>query len=78
MLPSDDVDMQVIHTLAALLPIVDHRPEASLAQSFLPGNSRSNDHKVAQQLLVPVLGFRQLAQPVTILWNDQEMRLCYG
>ena len=60
MLPTDDVYVQMVHALTALLPIVDDRPKACFAQFLLSSNSRSNDHEVTKQFFVPVRGFRKL------------------
>ena len=69
------MDMQVVHTLTAMLPIVDHNSEA-LTEAFLFGDLGDHNHHVAEQLLVPLLCELKLAQAISVLGDHQEVGLC--
>ena len=77
MLTSNYVDVEMEDGLAALGTFVDDSTVAILTQSFASGHFGSNVHQVPKQVLMPLLRLTQLAETVSVLWDDQEVRVGY-
>ena len=73
---TDDVNVEMVDTLTAVLTIVDDNTVASL-ETLLLGNLSRDHHAVAQKLLVFICGKDQLAKSLSVLGDDQEVSLGY-
>ena len=73
LLAAQHVDVQVIHALTALGPVVDDRAVA-LGKALLLGDMRRRPHAVTQHRFVLLSGVGQPREPVADLRNHQEVR----
>ena len=64
------MQVQMIHTLAALFPVIDDNT-VTLGQLLLSGDLGGDPHAVTDELLV--IGFHVLEHGDTKLWNDQDV-----
>lgn len=60
--PADDVQVQVVHRLAPILPVVDHHAEP--AGALLGANLPGNPEQVTQEGLLVLTRLGELAQAV--------------
>ena len=67
------MDVQVEDGLAPVASLIDHSAVACLSETLLCRDLRGYNHKVTQQLLVPLLSLADARQPISVLWNDQEV-----
>ena len=70
------MDVEVVDTLAAFFPIVDNCAVPRLSEALLLGDLGADDHQVPQKLFVPLFSLRNSREPVSVLWDDQEMSFC--
>lgn len=69
---ADEVQMNVIHGLAAMRTIVDNEPEAFL-QILLASDLRGRHEEMAENLLVAVLGLGELREAVAHLGDQDDV-----
>jgi len=72
LLPSNEVDVQVVNGLAAMLALVHHQTVA-LFQALLLGNTGSSYHHMSQYCCMLLLRCGDASQPVTLLGNDDDV-----
>ncbi|GMF15725.1 unnamed protein product [Phytophthora lilii] len=70
--PTEKVQVQMEHGLAAVLPVVDDDAEA-LVQVLLLGDQLGGVKQVAQDGLVALLGVRELREAVALLGDEQDV-----
>ena len=68
------MDVKMVDRLTAILSIVDHK-SVTILETLLFGNLGSNDHEVAEHLLVTIFSMDELTETISVLWNDQEVSL---
>ena len=72
------MDVEMEHALATLGAFVDHGAVAMLGHTFLGGDFGDDDQQVTQECSMSVLSLANAGEPVTILWDDQEVLRCNG
>jgi hypothetical protein len=75
LLPAQDVNVKMIHALAALHSVVDHASE-SRVELLLLGHELSGVHEMTQNSLVFLRRLGETRQTGANLWNDQKVSLC--
>lgn len=68
--------MEVRHSLAPILPVIDHKPVAALKDAELPGNLTGGQQHPAQEVGLVVRCFADAGDHV--LWDDENMDRSFG
>ena len=76
MLTTNDVDMQVVHTLASFGTIVDNCA-VPIVHAFHSSDFSYCDHKVTQESCMAILSLANACESVTVLGDDQEVLGCH-
>ena len=70
---SNYVNVKVIHTLCAILTIIDHQAESIRSHAFILGYLLSSIDQVSQNVLLILAGIAQAIKTVFVLGDDKEM-----
>ena len=72
LLAADDMNVEMVDTLAALWSVVDDYPKA-LCQSLVIRDLGCNKHEMPQELLVLFSSLAQSSQPVSAFGNHEDV-----